>query len=427
MEYKYDVFISYSRKDYVDEQKNVIPDNVISIIKDKLIENNISYWMDEEGNLTGKKFAHIIAGKIRESMIFIFVCSKNSVSSRWVDRELSVADTLNKHIIPFVCDDSFLDDKVVMYTSSLDRIEYNTNPHKELSKLITTIKKEKKRHEYINSTAIVEKEIKDCADEVKILMAKKQVLLASIYKKLRTIDVANKECPVCKSKCELETEYCQTCGWYFHPLSNIVGLEEENNKSAITLARIQWENSHCASETAVAEIQKENVELRKSNEDLTAKVDVLNKQEEVSLKIIEELKQEVNELKELPSEVGLLNSFKSNFSKHNILTAMMLCIAIIGLGLLGLVLYGDNLDGFSKRYFIFMLFLFYMSYSNYQLFKFKKWIWGASPILSFFIGLSYNMNLALATFFLCIMDLGFFALLFFLKNNGKNSYSYIRS
>ncbi len=32
MEYKYDVFISYSRKDYVDEQKNVIPDNVISKI-----------------------------------------------------------------------------------------------------------------------------------------------------------------------------------------------------------------------------------------------------------------------------------------------------------------------------------------------------------------------------------------------------------
>ena len=33
-DYKYDVFISYSRKDYVDENKNVLPHNVISQIKE---------------------------------------------------------------------------------------------------------------------------------------------------------------------------------------------------------------------------------------------------------------------------------------------------------------------------------------------------------------------------------------------------------
>ena len=39
---KYDVFISYSRKDYVDEQKNLIPGNEVSKIKDALTKAEIS-------------------------------------------------------------------------------------------------------------------------------------------------------------------------------------------------------------------------------------------------------------------------------------------------------------------------------------------------------------------------------------------------
>ena len=39
MEYQYDVFISYSRKDYVDENNDIIPDNPISKLKDYLKED----------------------------------------------------------------------------------------------------------------------------------------------------------------------------------------------------------------------------------------------------------------------------------------------------------------------------------------------------------------------------------------------------
>ena len=46
---KYDVFISYSRRDYVDERNNVIPGNVVSKIKEALTNAGISYWFDEEG------------------------------------------------------------------------------------------------------------------------------------------------------------------------------------------------------------------------------------------------------------------------------------------------------------------------------------------------------------------------------------------
>ena len=45
---KCDVFISYARADYKDENNNPIPDNVISKIGSAFRKNNISYWIDEK-------------------------------------------------------------------------------------------------------------------------------------------------------------------------------------------------------------------------------------------------------------------------------------------------------------------------------------------------------------------------------------------
>ena len=49
MKYKYDVFISYSRRDYVDESYNVIPGNAIAEIQNVFDENGITYWFDKDG------------------------------------------------------------------------------------------------------------------------------------------------------------------------------------------------------------------------------------------------------------------------------------------------------------------------------------------------------------------------------------------
>jgi hypothetical protein len=53
---QYDVFISYSRKDYVDDKKNIIPNNVVSKIKESLSDAGITYWFDEEGINYGNNF-----------------------------------------------------------------------------------------------------------------------------------------------------------------------------------------------------------------------------------------------------------------------------------------------------------------------------------------------------------------------------------
>ena len=100
MEQKYDVFISYSRKDYVDENKNVIPGNVVSKIKDALSEAGISYWFDEEGIYSGQNFTEKIVSNIEASKIFLFLSTANSNESKWTSKEIATADEFGKHIIP---------------------------------------------------------------------------------------------------------------------------------------------------------------------------------------------------------------------------------------------------------------------------------------------------------------------------------------
>ena len=143
MEYKYDVFISYSSMDYLNSNGDVIPGNVIGVIKSLFKQNDISFWIDQKENLTGKMLSHVFADRIGEAPIFLFICSKNAVESRWVVRELSLAFNNGKMIIPFVCDDSYLDNRVSIYTDAIGRIMYKDNREKALESLIACIKSAK--------------------------------------------------------------------------------------------------------------------------------------------------------------------------------------------------------------------------------------------------------------------------------------------
>ena len=151
-EIKNDVFISYSRKDYVDEAtKQVIPGNIVSQIKEMLDANGISYWFDEEGIYSGDAFAPLIAKNIKSAKIFLFISSENSNASEWTSNEIATAHAYKKKIIPFRYDDSIYNDSVIIYIAKLDYIEYKSNPSKALSRLLSSIqvylKSEKEREE----------------------------------------------------------------------------------------------------------------------------------------------------------------------------------------------------------------------------------------------------------------------------------------
>ena len=140
MDCKYDVFISYSRKDYVDAQKNVIPGNVVSKIKKALTDAGITYWFDEEGVYSGDEFAKVIVRNIKSSRVFVFLSSENSNKSEWTTSEIATANSLKKRIIPVLLDGSTYHDDVILYLSRLSHIEFAVNPEKGCQDLVNAIK-----------------------------------------------------------------------------------------------------------------------------------------------------------------------------------------------------------------------------------------------------------------------------------------------
>lgn len=134
----YDVFISYSRKDYVDDAGNVLPNNMLSKIKEAFKVNGISYWFDEEGIYSGDEFASVLTNAIRNSRIFLFVSSVNSNQSKWTSNEISTALEFKKPIIPFRVDNSPYNDSVMMKIISFDYIECK-DEEKAMSKLLRAV------------------------------------------------------------------------------------------------------------------------------------------------------------------------------------------------------------------------------------------------------------------------------------------------
>ena len=136
-----DVFISYSRKDYVDEENNVIPGNIITQIKNSLLENGISYWFDEEGIYSGDEFASVITRAIRETSVFLFISSVNSNKSHWTSNEISTALEFNKVIIPVRIDDTPYNDSIMMKIISLDYVDCRVNKAKAIEKVLRAIRR----------------------------------------------------------------------------------------------------------------------------------------------------------------------------------------------------------------------------------------------------------------------------------------------
>ncbi|MBQ9254401.1 MAG: TIR domain-containing protein [Bacteroidales bacterium] len=138
-EERYDVFISYSRRDYVDENNNIIKGNVISKIKQALTDNKISFWFDEKGIYSGDDFPKEIAVAIEKSDIFLFISTENSNESKWTSREIGVANVYDKKIIPFKLDSSIYNQSIILYIANLDFIDYQKTHQQGIQTLISSI------------------------------------------------------------------------------------------------------------------------------------------------------------------------------------------------------------------------------------------------------------------------------------------------
>ena len=118
------VFISYSKRDYIDEDGQVIQNNVIDKILNVLKDNDISYWIDQKGLDPGDTYAETIAKSIKECDTFLFLSTKNANSSSWTLREISSAIDFEKKILPVKLDHSNYADSVALYLASVQYIDW---------------------------------------------------------------------------------------------------------------------------------------------------------------------------------------------------------------------------------------------------------------------------------------------------------------
>lgn len=146
---KYDVFISYSRADYLDENNNIIIDSPIDIIIKAFDKNNIKYWIDIDGENTSNQYMSKIAKAISCSEKLIFISSKNSNNkdSYWPIKEILYASEQHKEIVPIKIDDSKFNDNIALSLAGLDIVEYYKNSTLSIEKLLNRIAHGKERKE----------------------------------------------------------------------------------------------------------------------------------------------------------------------------------------------------------------------------------------------------------------------------------------
>ena len=114
---KYDIFISYSRRDTA----------IVNQFADKFSQARYKYWMDVDGIEIGDEFKRKIVSAIKESKVFLFFSSEASNSSSWTVKEVNVAVILKKPIIPIKLDNAVYDDSLLFDLVGLDFIECSSD------------------------------------------------------------------------------------------------------------------------------------------------------------------------------------------------------------------------------------------------------------------------------------------------------------
>ena len=312
MKYKYDVFISYSRRDYVDENYNVIPGNAIAEIQNVFDENGITYWFDKDGIYSGQEFIEIITGAIAESKMLIFISSKHSNESMWTAGEIFEALDGEKAIIPVKIDNSQYNKKFKLLIRPLDYIDYQENPQNALKDLLRAINKVKediaqkqREEEKLRQEKEAEAKKEKIKEEISVLAKDCQRLtlqqidvVNQIFEKQTYIGNTTKICPICDKEVSISSNFCSRCGWTFPILYYIDGNDTyQLDEKQLSVARTNWRSINMVSElqTIKSNLEIENQRLQRSllqaTEDCKSMTENLKKNESAIQKAKIEIKQ----------------------------------------------------------------------------------------------------------------------------------------
>ena len=274
---KYDVFISYSRKDYVVNDE-IIPGNPITAIQELFDKNGVKYWFDKDGIYSGEEFVKEISTAIVNSKMLVFVSSKNSNESEYTCGEILKAKKTKKLVIPFLIDECEYNEKFEILLLPLNHIDYVNQPNTALLELLRTVNKEKERIRLIeqkhNESLLKEQKKKEISAGIKDfqrLKGEQDFLLRSLYSKSKDVGAKTKKCPVCEVEMPVEVPYCESCGWSFASLYGVYGVDGKSlhDEKQLRIVRSLWQDFIEGKETAekLSSTQKELSETRKLYDD----------------------------------------------------------------------------------------------------------------------------------------------------------------
>lgn len=117
---KYDVFISYSRKDME------IADRICASFQ----RAGISYFMDRQGISGGVDFTEKLADAILNSRVILFLASRNSYESKFTNAELTFAfnEKPKNSILPYIIDGSTMPLAMRFVFSSINWRDMQNHP-----------------------------------------------------------------------------------------------------------------------------------------------------------------------------------------------------------------------------------------------------------------------------------------------------------
>lgn len=269
MTYKYDVFISYSRKDYKDEAtKAEIPGNPITAITEAFDKNNIFYWIDLEGIKSGQEFRDEIIDAIATSKVFLFVSSVNSNGSVWTKREVLEASDSGKYIIPFKIDNCEYDRSVKFELRPLDFIEYFSDKDGALEKLVRSVNSYKEIIAQREQKAQLESQKAEIQEKIKLLEAdyrlsadRHEVALKEIQQLYEKLGIITRCCPICDKEVAISATFCERCGWQFPALPS-----SQADRKRLNIIKANWKliNSASSSKEEIKSLRNEIYDLNEA-------------------------------------------------------------------------------------------------------------------------------------------------------------------
>ena len=164
----YDVFISYSSKDK----------HVVDALCHYLEEKQIRCWYAPRNILAGQHYADAIVNAIQNVKIFVVVCSKNSLGSKYVSKETTVAEDSEKIIIPFKIEDcSIVGTGLQLHLSDKQWIDAFPEPNEAFEELTETINALLKREKIVGKPPVIDPPIGHEPKEKIVKIAKFQLWL----------------------------------------------------------------------------------------------------------------------------------------------------------------------------------------------------------------------------------------------------------